>query len=98
MYVSRRLKLINQKLYNKAQSDGKVDYANTLGGTLHRQGYSHIPPTSEPGSTLESITSQLEGVGNYCAAHAATTFIHLHTTSFHCAYCTLLFSLCQEDD
>src|SRR6266487_2697075 len=97
MYVIRLLKLIDRKFYKKPRVRANLNYADTLGGTLHRQGYSHIPPTSEPVSTLGSITSQLEGVGNYCAAHAATTFIHLHTTSFHCAYCTLLFSLCQED-
>ena len=46
------------------------------GGTLHRQGYSHLPPTSELEAALEPATSHLEGVGNYLAARAATTFIH----------------------
>ena len=46
------------------------------GGTLHRQGYSHLPPTSELEAALEPATSHLEGVGNYCAARAATMFVH----------------------
>ncbi len=46
------------------------------GGTLHRQGDSHLPPTSEPGAALVPTTSHLEGVGNHYAARAATMFVH----------------------
>ena len=65
--------------------------APSLWGTLHKQGYSHIPPTSEPASTLASITSLLEGVGNYCAACAATRFVHYTPPPFvalivHCFF------------
>ena len=54
-----------------------------------------ISPTSELEPTLAPVTSHLEGAGNYLAACAATMFVHLHTTSFRCAYCTLHFSGCQ---
>jgi len=54
-----------------------------------------ISPTSELEPALALVTSHLEGVGNYLAACAATMFIHLHTTSFRCAYCTLHFVGCQ---
>ena len=68
------------------------------GGTLHRQGYSHLPPTSELEAALEPATSHLEGVGNYHAACAAKTLVHLHTTSFRWDYFTLHLSICQAFD
>ena len=44
------------------------------------------------------VTSHLEGVGNYLAACAAKTLVHLHTTSFRWDYFTLHLPVCQAFD
>lgn len=46
-------------------------------------------PTSELDLALAPVTSQLEGVSSHRTAYAASLLVHVHTTSFHCAYCTL---------
>jgi hypothetical protein len=80
-------------VYKNPRATASFDFAIALGGRC--TGRDDISPTSEPESALEPITSHLEGVRNYLAACAATTFVHLHTTSFRCAYCTLHFAGCQ---
>jgi hypothetical protein len=55
----------------------------------------HLPVIS---NRLTPVTSHLEGVGNYLAACAAKTLVHLHTTSFRWDYFTLHLSVCQAFD
>ena len=66
-------------------------FAPSLWETLHRQGVFSLPPTSELVSTLSPTTSLLEGVGNHCAAYAATRFVHYTPPPFvafivHCFF------------
>ena len=80
-------------MYKNPRATASFDFAIALGDAA--QVGIRISPTSELEPALVLVTSHLEGVGNYLAACAATMFVHLHTTSFRCAYCTLHFAGCQ---